>query len=137
MTKYTIFIFIISLSINAISQSTKSIDKIVAYIGDQIILKSDVEKVKIQRLQDNNKEINECEILDLLIMQKLLLNQAELDSIKISDAQVDSEMENRLRVIENQIGSKQKLEEFYGKTTTQIKIEMKQSIKNKLLAEEM
>ena len=137
MTKYTIFIFILSLSINAISQSTKSIDKIVAYIGDQIILKSDVEKVKIQRLQDNIKEIDECEILDLLIMQKLLLNQAELDSIKISDAQVDSEMENRLRIIENQIGSKQKLEEFYGKTTTQIKIEMKQSIKNKLLAEEM
>jgi peptidyl-prolyl cis-trans isomerase SurA len=137
MTKYTIFIFLLSLSLNAISQSTKSIDKIVAYIGDQIILKSDVENLKIQRLQDNNKVINDCEILDLLIMQKLLLNQAELDSLKISDAQVDSEMENRLRIIENQIGSKQKLEEFYGKTTTQIKIEMKQSIKNKLLAEEM
>ncbi|MFN5443413.1 MAG: peptidylprolyl isomerase [Crocinitomicaceae bacterium] len=119
------------------AQQTKSIDKIVAYIGDQIILKSDIENTKIQGLQDNSKVINDCEILDLLIMQKLLLNQAELDSIKISDAQVDSDMENRLRIIENQIGSKQKLEEFYGKTTTQIKIEMKQAIKNKLLSEEM
>ncbi len=137
MIKYIFFLCSVCLTINSFSQNSKSIDKIVAYIGDQIILKSDIENVKIQRLQDNVKDINDCEILDLLIMQKLLLNQAELDSIKISDAQVDAEMENRLRIIENQIGSKQKLEEFYGKTSTQIKIEMKQSIKNKLLSEEM
>jgi peptidyl-prolyl cis-trans isomerase SurA len=137
MTKYFTLLTLIIFQNLTFSQQSKSIDKIVAYIGDQIILKSDIENAKIQGLQDNSKNTNECEILELLIMQKLLLNQAELDSLKISDAQVDSEMENRLRIIENQIGSKQKLEEFYGKTTTQIKIEMKQSIKNKLLAEEM
>ena len=137
MTKYFTLLTLIIFQNLTFSQQSKSIDKIVAYIGDQIILKSDIENAKIQGLQDNSKNTNECEFLELLIMQKLLLNQAELDSLKISDAQVDSEMENRLRIIENQIGSKQKLEEFYGKTTTQIKIEMKQSIKNKLLAEEM
>ncbi len=137
MIKYFSLLIVLFFSANIKAQQTKTIDKIVAYIGDQIILKSDIENTKIQGLQDNSKVINDCEILDLLIMQKLLLNQAELDSIKISDAQVDAEMENRLRIIENQIGSKQKLEEFYGKTTTQIKIEMKQAIKNKLLSEEM
>jgi peptidyl-prolyl cis-trans isomerase SurA len=137
MIKYFSLLIVLLFSANIKAQQTKTIDKIVAYIGDQIILKSDIENTKIQGLQDNSKVINDCEILDLLIMQKLLLNQAELDSVKISDAQVDAEMENRLRIIENQIGSKQKLEEFYGKTTTQIKIEMKQAIKNKLLSEEM
>ena len=137
MIRYIALLIVLLFTTNIKAQQTKSIDKIVAYIGDQIILKSDIENTKIQGLQDNSKVISDCEILDLLIMQKLLLNQAELDSIKISDAQVDAEMENRLRIIENQIGSKQKLEEFYGKTTTQIKIEMKQAIKNKLLSEEM
>ena len=137
MIKYFSLLIVLLFSANIKAQQTKTIDKIVAYIGDQIILKSDIENTKIQGLQDNSKVINDCEILDLLIMQKLLLNQAELDSVKISDAQVDAEMENRLRIIENQIGSKLKLEEFYGKTTTQIKIEMKQAIKNKLLSEEM
>lgn len=137
MFKYFSLLIVLLFYTNIKAQQTKTIDKIVAYIGDQIILKSDIENTKIQGLQDNSKVISDCEILDLLIMQKLLLNQAELDSIKISDAQVDAEMENRLRIIENQIGSKQKLEEFYGKTTTQIKIEMKQAIKNKLLSEEM
>jgi len=137
MFKYFTLLIVLLFYANTKAQQTKTIDKIVAYIGDQIILKSDIENTKIQGLQDNSKVISDCEILDLLIMQKLLLNQAELDSIKISDAQVDAEMENRLRIIENQIGSKQKLEEFYGKTTTQIKIEMKQAIKNKLLSEEM
>jgi peptidyl-prolyl cis-trans isomerase SurA len=122
---------------NLFSQTTKSIDKIVAYIGDQIILKSDIENTKLQAIQESSPNMSNCEVLDLLIMQKLLLNQAELDSIKISDAQVDGEMENRLRIIENQIGSRQKLEEFYGKSSTQIKIEMKDAIKKKLLTEEM
>ena len=136
MIKIILFITIV-IPFFTFSQSPKSIDKIVAHIGDQIILKSDIENAKIQSLQDNSSKLSDCEVLDMLIMQKLLLNQAEVDSIRISDAQVDGEMENRLRVIENQIGSRQKLEEFYGKTTTQIKLEMKQSIKNKLLTEEM
>lgn len=131
---FSLFLFTVN---KGIAQQSKSIDKIVAHIGEQIILKSDIENAKLQAVQNNENKMNDCEVLDMLIMQKLLLNQAEIDSIKISDAQVDGEMENRLRAIENQIGSRQKLEEFYGKTTTQIKIEMKQAIKNKLLTEEM
>nr|MBP6458871.1 peptidylprolyl isomerase [Crocinitomicaceae bacterium] len=61
----------------------------------------------------------------------------ELDSIKITDAQVDGEMENRIRVIENQIGGRQKMEEFYGKTITQIKNEFRPLIRKRLMSEEM
>jgi peptidyl-prolyl cis-trans isomerase SurA len=66
-----------------------------------------------------------------------LVNQAKLDSLVVSDEQVDAEMENRLRIIESKIGSRQKLEEFYGKTITQIKEEFREQIKDKILAQEM
>jgi peptidyl-prolyl cis-trans isomerase SurA len=79
----------------------------------------------------------DCTILEELMMGELLVNQAKLDSLVISDEQVDAEMENRLRIIESKMGSRQKLEEFYGKTITQIKEEFRDQIKDKLLAQEM
>jgi peptidyl-prolyl cis-trans isomerase SurA len=66
-----------------------------------------------------------------------LVNQAKLDSLVISDEQVDAEMENRIRVIENKIGSRQEMEVFYGKTVNEIKDEFRMVIKDKLLADEM
>ena len=60
-----------------------------------------------------------------------------LDSIEIKDDQVDAEMENRLRYLQNKMGSRQKLEEFYGKTTLQIKDEFRVQIKNQMLSQEM
>jgi peptidyl-prolyl cis-trans isomerase SurA len=136
MNKSFLLLLLTLFSLSTFSQKSISLDKIVAHIGDQVILLSDIENRKLQLIQENDSSSN-CEILDQLIFQKLLLNQAEIDSVKISDAQVDGEMENRLRLIENQIGSREKLETFYGKTTTQIKFEMKEAIKNKLLTEEM
>jgi peptidyl-prolyl cis-trans isomerase SurA len=79
----------------------------------------------------------DCAVLEELMYNELLLNQAKLDSIDISDQQVDSEMENRLRVLEQQIGGRQKLEQFYGKSVTQIKEEFRLIIKDRLLAQEM
>jgi peptidyl-prolyl cis-trans isomerase SurA len=67
----------------------------------------------------------------------LLLNQAKLDSIVVQDQQVDAEMENRLRVLEQQMGGREKLEKFYGKTVTQIKEEFREIIRDRLLSEEM
>ena len=71
------------------------------------------------------------------MVQELLVNQAKLDSIFVSDEQVDAEMENRLRIIEKDMGGREKLEEFYGKTTSQIKDEFRSVIKDRILAQEM
>lgn len=117
----------------------KVVDKIAAQVGDNIILLSDIQAQKLQAIQAGmavSKEMD-CEILEELMFQELLINQAKLDSLVVSDQQVDAEMENRLRVIENQIGSREKLEAFYGKTVTQIKEEFRAVIKERLLAEEM
>jgi peptidyl-prolyl cis-trans isomerase SurA len=120
-------------------QERMTIDKIAAQIGENIILQSDIEAQKLQALS-SGVELTpnaDCQILEDLMFQNLLLNQAELDSIEITDAQVDAEMENRVRVIEQQIGSRQKMEEYYGKTITQIKIEFRPLIKKRMLSEEM
>jgi len=124
---------------NSFSQKSIVVDKIIAQIGENIILKSDIETQKNQ-LKNENIKLNsttDCSILESLLIQNLLLNQAEIDSIKITDNQVDSEMENRIRVIENQIGGRQKMEEFYKKTITQIKNEFRPIIKKRLMTEEM
>jgi peptidyl-prolyl cis-trans isomerase SurA len=115
------------------------IDKVVAQVGDNIILQSDIEQQKTQLVGSGGKLTanSSCELLEELMYQELLINQAKLDSIQISDQQVDAEMENRLRLIEKQIGSREKLESFYGKTVAQIKDEFRLVIKDKLLAQEM
>ncbi|TNE53018.1 MAG: hypothetical protein EP338_13310 [Bacteroidetes bacterium] len=120
------------------SYGQQPLDKIVAQVGDQIILKSDLEAQKLQNIQDGNEgSETDCQILEQLMFQHLLVNQAKIDSIEITDAQVNGEMENRLRIIENQIGGRDKLEAFYGKTIAQIKDEFHSSIKDRMLADEM
>ena len=117
----------------------KTIDKIIAQVGDNVVLLSDIQSQKLQALQGGvtlTPEID-CQILEELMFQYLLLNQAELDSIVVSDEQVDAEMESKIRVIEQQIGSREKLEEFYGKSVNQIKREFRPIIKDQLLSREM
>ena len=126
---------LLSLGTNA----QKTIDKIAAQVGDNIILLSDIQAQKLQAIQAQ-VEISpdmDCEILEQVLYQKLLLTQAALDSIVIPEEQVDAEMENRLRMIQSQIGGRQKLEEFYGKTINEIKVEFFKVINDQLLADEM
>lgn len=137
MKSIFIYSFFMVLSYSAYSQ--KTIDKIAAQVGDNIILLSDIQAQKLQALQAQ-MEITpnmDCEILEQLLYQKLLLTQAALDSIIVPEAQVDAEMEQRLRVIQQQIGGRQKLEEFYGKTINEIKAEFFKVISEQLTADEM
>jgi peptidyl-prolyl cis-trans isomerase SurA len=115
------------------------VDKVAAQVGDNIILMSDLQGQKLQAIQAGvaaGKEMD-CQILEEVMYNELLLNQAKLDSVDIPDQQVDAEMENRLRVLEQQMGGRDKLEKFYGKTVTQIKEEFRTVIKDRLLSQEM
>lgn len=134
-----LFTFSLLLFSLAASAQVKVIDKVVAQVGDNVVFLSDIQAQKIQAVQAGvtvTKSLD-CQILEDLMFQFLLLNQAKLDSIEISDAQVDAEMENRLRVIEGQIGGREKMEQFYGKTVTQIQTEFRPIIRDQLLSREM
>lgn len=131
--------FLFSSSILFSQETGIVVDKIVAQIGNQIILMSDVESQKQQAIQSglDPLKINSCEILEQLMANELLLDQALLDSISVSDEQVDAEMENRLRLLEEKFGSREKLETFYGETTNIIKDKFRIQIRNKILTQEM
>lgn len=131
--------FLFSSSILFSQETGIVVDKIVAQIGNQIILMSDVESQKQQAIQSglDPLKINSCEILEQLMANELLLDQALLDSISVSDEQVDAEMENRLRLLEEKFGSREKLETFYGETTSKIKDKFRIQIRNKILTQEM
>ncbi|PKR81179.1 hypothetical protein CW751_06230 [Brumimicrobium salinarum] len=148
--KKSILLVIFSLSVihfgktqivggNQPGQSGQTIDEIIAQVGDISVLLSDIEAQKIQLKSEDKKVDNNtsCTILEELLYQKLLLNQAKMDSIEITDAQVNAEMENRLRTLEQQIGSREKLESFYGKSYTQIKEEFREIIRDRMLSQEM
>ena len=133
----TSIVLLQTLLVNA--QEPMIIDRIAAQVGDNIILLSDLQAQKLQALQAGVQISPEmdCAVLEELMYSELLLNQSKLDSIEITDQQVDAEMENRLRMLEQQIGSREKLEKFYGKSVTQIKEEFRPVIKDRLLAQEM
>lgn len=143
MTFKLIFSFFLLLTTTLFAQKQPVvIDKIVAQIGDEIILLSDIQSQKLQMIQSkmelstDNK--TDCEILEGLMYQNLLLNQAALDSIVLPEGQVDQEMENRLRILIQQMGGDQaKLEKFYGKTVEQIKDEFRDIIGDRLLTQEV
>lgn len=115
------------------------LDGVAAQIGDNIILNSDIEAQVVQARQAEMQITPEfrCNVLEGIMYQQLLVNQAILDSLVVTDQQVDAEMENRIRVIEEQIGGRDKMEKFYGKTISQIKAEFREIIRERMLAQEM
>ena len=91
-------------------QAQKLVNQIVAQVGDNIILWSDIETQRMQ-LSEKERAVSgkDCEILEQLLLEELLVNQALIDSLEISDEQVDAEMENRLRIMENKMGGRENL----------------------------
>ena len=117
----------------------KVIDGVEAIIGNEIILTSDIETQYQQYLTQgytNGGEIK-CRIIEDLLYQKLLLNQAKIDSLEISEQEIESELEKRIRYFVGQVGSKEKLEEFYGRSIIEIKSEFRDLINDQLLSQRM
>ncbi len=138
------FLLLLTLCLTYNYGNTQIIDKIVAQVGDEIILLSNVQALKLQTIQENNLDvkdissISDCQVIEDLMYQNLLLNQARIDSLPISEEQVDSEMENRLRyIISSMPGGKDQFEKFYGKTITQIKEDFRVIIRNQILSRDM
>lgn len=117
------------------------IDQVVAIVGKNIILESDIENQYLQyRMQGgisgSASEIR-CKLLEDILYQKLMVAQAEYDSITVSEDQVNSEMDRRISTFINQFGSQEKMEDYYGKTLVEIKSELYDIIEEQLLAQQV
>lgn len=121
------------------AQPEQIIDQVAAVIGGKTLLKSEIESQYQQIIaQGNDANPNlRCRIIDQLLINKLLLNQALLDSIEVTDSQVEGELDRRIGFMVNQIGSEARLEEYYEKSIPEIRDEFKPLIKEQLLIQMM
>ena len=115
------------------------IDEVVWVVGDEAILKSDVENERLNAQYEGRKFDGDpyCVIPEQLAVQKLFLHQAELDSIDVSEQEVLSRLEQQTNWLIDQIGSKEKMEEYYNKTSTQIREMLRENIRNGMIVQKM
>lgn len=123
-----------------VSQPKKVVaDKIIAVVGDKIVLKSDIDNSLADMLRQG-VEIPEnatCLTLEQAMGIKALVLQAEKDSLPITDEEVEVDIDNRIRNYINQLGSKDELERVAGKSVYQMKEDFKEPIRDQKLAQAM
>jgi peptidyl-prolyl cis-trans isomerase SurA len=117
----------------------QSVDKVEAVLGDEIILTSEIESQYMQYLSQGNVKSTEirCKIVEDLLFQKLMINQARFDSLVISEEEIETEINKRLSYFESQLGSVAKVEEYFGKSKSEIEMELTKVIEDQFLAQRM
>jgi peptidyl-prolyl cis-trans isomerase SurA len=123
----------------AVFAQARMIDRIVAVVGDNTVLQSDIESMYLQyRAQGISSSGNlKCEILEEYLGQMLLLHQAQIDSIEISESQVEMQLDARLEYFINQVGSQERLEDYFNKTILEIKEDFRDLIRDQLITNQM
>ena len=141
MISCLIALFFVFMMVPSKAQDAQVIDRVVAVVGQNIILQSDIEAQYVQyRLQGGIKgsaSSIRCEILEDLMFQKLMLNQAEMDSITVTDEQVEADVDRMVRYFMSQLGSQENLEKYYKKTLPEIKEELRRMRKDQMLVEQV
>lgn len=139
MRRFGITLLSICLFISVASAQKKLLDKIVAVVGNSIILKSDIETQYTSYLVNNgtpNPDIK-CQIAVNLVSQKLLAAQAVIDSIIVKEDEVDNEVDRRWRNMVQRAGGEDKVEAFLGRSGLQYKDDIRGDVKELLTAERM
>ncbi|MCW3075668.1 MAG: parvulin-like peptidyl-prolyl isomerase [Bacteroidetes bacterium] len=130
------FILLAILFSQFVSAQEVIIDKVIGVVGKYPILLSDLQNTMLD--QDKREQsVNKCKAMELLLFQKLLVAQADRDSVTVSDAEVENELSRRMAYFIQQFGSEEKLENYYGKRTNVIKDDLRADIKEQLLAQKM
>lgn len=115
------------------------VDKVIAVVGREAVLYSEtVAKAEQMRQMDPTPGVDHtCTVLEDLLYEKMLVEQGNLDSVVVEEGQVELELDNRIRYFSQQLGGEKKLEEFYGKTITEIKADFREQVRDQLLVKQM
>nr|WP_321373705.1 peptidylprolyl isomerase [uncultured Bacteroides sp.] len=137
--KTLVLLFVLCTSQIKVYAQDNVIDEVVWIVGDEAILKSDVEEERLNAQYNGVKFEGDpyCVIPEQIAIQKLYLHQAAIDSVEVTDSEVMQQVEWQINNIIRQIGSKEKMEEYFNKTYTQIRETMRESAREKLTVERM
>ena len=115
------------------------IDEVIWVVGDEAILRSEVEEERLRAQYEGQQIAGDpyCVIPEQLAVQKLYLHQAELDSIETSESTVSYQVDMRMNYYINQIGSKEKMEEYFRKSSSEIREEMMTAVRNQMIIQQM
>ena len=115
------------------------VDGTVAIVGRNIILQSDViaglDNFRAQGFTPGDND--QCLVLENLLMEKLLIHQAELDSIVVTDEEVDETIDRRIQMIIQQMGSERRFQEYYKKSPLEVKEDLRSLVQDQLIAQRM
>jgi peptidyl-prolyl cis-trans isomerase SurA len=115
--------------------SQVNVDGVIAVVGNNIVLKSDLEQ-QILQYQAQGLEVDSSmrtQVFEDLLFQKLMLHKAELDSVEVTEQEVGAEVESRINTFTSQLGGINQLEEYFDKKIYEIKDEMKEPIRESLI----
>ena len=115
------------------------VDEVVWIVGDEPILKSDVEQMRLQGEMEGMKWGGnpDCRIPEQIAVQKLFLHQAALDSIEVTESDIAQTVEQQINFWINSAGSREKLEEYQGKSLNQIRADLHDDVKNSKMIQQM
>ena len=115
------------------------IDEVIWIVGEEAILRSEVEEERLRAQYEGQSIVGDpyCVIPEQLAVQKLFLHQAELDSIEVNESSVSSQVDMRMNYYISQIGSKEKMEEYFRKSSTEIREEMMTMVRNQMIIQQM
>jgi len=116
------------------------VDKIIAVVGNQVVLKSDVEQrfisLKAQGYTSGGVDLK-TEIFEDLLIQKLMIAQAQIDSIEVTDQEVENDLDRKMEMYIQRIGTKEKLEQYFNKTILEMKNDLRDDTRNEKIKDKM
>ena len=144
MSRKRLFIFVALVSLVSLVKAQNDsigsiVDEVIWVVGDEAILKSDVESLRLQGQQEGLrwKGDPDCSIPEHIAVQKLYLNQAIIDSVEVTESEITQGVEQYIERMISVIGSREKLEEYQKKSLSQIRADLRESYREQQMVQGM
>lgn len=114
-----------------------SLNKIIAKVDNYYVLRSDLEEAMQSYVGQNQTPPSRCQLLESLVINKMMLAKADIDSVVVEDKMVDGELDTRMQYMISQFGSEKNIVEAYGKSLEMLKSELRQQVKDQKVVQKM
>ncbi|PKQ65447.1 peptidylprolyl isomerase [Labilibaculum filiforme] len=138
--KFNTLLALILIGVFSANAQDNMVDKVIAVVGNQVVLKSDVENrflsLQAQGYTSGSVDLK-TEIFEDLLIQQLMIAQAQVDSIEVTDQEVEEQLERKMEMYIQRIGSKEKLEQYFNKSILDMKNDLRDDTRDERIKEKM